>query len=429
MTKLLEFLLVLLTLGLVSSGILVHDAQAQAVTYYPFNKEDGPFEPLARALLWSYVNGFNDHVWALTTGGVLHRVEAAAAYLGEGTEPMADVAAFMSISDYYGYTTSFGSSASVKMGWPYRVFDRNTGSFLNRPGSLSIPMRVRYRIRVETDLDATASSSYAVAKGYFEVRDYVASGEIYANDGEKSESAGALTFDYTGPPWPQLYMKIEVSAGVNLPTETKAYSASAEAEALVDPYLYIDPTSPLADELEVRTLKSIDAPEDDPSSWVPAIETPVDFIPTTATVDTNPRTVNGVGSETTKISGNLASNGTGLESKTMKLYYQNASAEYETPGGNWIHIVDVSTGSGGHYEYDWNPDDGLATGNYSIKAAFEGDVDHVASSATTGVDTIPNIVIVPEMPLETIAALATVTLISAEIVVLRKKRVIKLHIS
>lgn len=197
----------------------------------------------------------------------------------------------------------------------------------------------------------------------------------------------------------------------------------------MDPYLYIDPASLLADELEIRTLKSIDAPLDDPSSWVQVVDTPVDFIPTTATVDTHPRTVNEVGSEVTKISGNLASNGTGLVGKTMKLYYQNASAEYETLGGNWTHIADVTTSSGGYYEYDWNPEDGLATGNYCIRAVFDGDVDYLPSSATTGVDAIPNPVIVPEMPLETIAVLATMTLTSAEVVVLRKKRAVKLHVS
>jgi len=229
-----------------------------------------------------------------------------------------------------------------------------------------------------------------------------------------------------------LRMEIEAHASVHIVTpsgsqSTKDFSTEGEAAAVVDPYMYIDPTFPLADELEVRTLKSIDAPEDDLSSWVLAVETPVGFIPTNATVDTNPRTVNEIGSETTKISGNLAGNGTGLEGKTMKLYYQNASAEYETPSGNWTHIVDVSTGSGGYYEYDWNPEDALATGHYCIKAVFEGDVDHVPSSATTGVDAIPNLVIVPEMPLVTIAALATMTLTSAGMVVLRRKRTIKPH--
>jgi hypothetical protein len=225
-------------------------------------------------------------------------------------------------------------------------------------------------------------------------------------------------------------MDIETSANVdiNLPG-TPRMSGYCEAEAVVDPYLYIDQASPLADELEIRTLKSIDAPLDDPSSWVLAVDTHIDFIPTAATVDTNPRIVNEIGGETTKISGNLASNGTGLEGKTMKLYYQNASTEYETPGGNWTHIADVSTGSGGYYEYDWNPEDALATGHYCIKAVFEGDVDHVPSSATTGVDATPNLVIVPEMPLVTIAALAAMTLTFAEMVVFRKKRTIKLHVS
>jgi hypothetical protein len=426
--RLFEFLLVLLMLGFISSGFVVHDVQAQVVNYYPFNKGDGPFEPLAGAGLWSYVSGFNDDIWNSISGGVLHRVEAAAAYLGEGTKPMADVAAFMSISDYYGYTTSYGARAEVDMGWPYRIFDRNTGNFLNRPGSLSIPMRVKYRVYVDTDLDATASASYAVAHGYFEVRDYVSSEDLTASNGKNLGTAGTLTFTLTGPPWPVLNMVIDIDVGVNLPTETKAYSASAEAEAIVDPYLYIDPAFPLADELEVRTLKSIDAPEDDPSSWVPAVDTPVSFFPTT-TVDTNPRTVNEIGSETTKISGNLTSNGTGLEGKTMKLYYQDAPAEYETPRGNWTHIANVSTNSGGYYEYDWNPEDALATGNYCIKADFEGDVDYLPRSATTGIDAIPNPVVVPEIHMGTIAVLATMTLTFAEMIVFRKKRTIKLHVS
>jgi hypothetical protein len=433
LVKLLGFLFVLLMLGLVSSGVVVHHVQAQVVDFYPF--KEGIYDPLAGAGLWSALSGHIDYFHVNPTwGGLFHRVESAALYFGHGTEPMAAAATHASVEETNANQLAWSAKAYAHMSWPYRVFDRNTGSFLNRPGSLSIPMHARYRIGVVTDVELLLRGSmYAVAKGHFEVTDYVSSGDIVAVNGKNSGSAGTLHFDYTGPPWPKLRMVIEANADVSITTPGGSqssidFSAVGEAEAVVDPYLYIDPAFPLADELELRTLNSIDAPLDDPSSWVPAVETPVSFIPTT-TVDTNPRTVNEIGSETTKISGNLTSNGTGLEGKTMILYYQNASAEYETPSGNWTHIANVTTGSGGHYEYDWNPEDALATGNYCVKAVFEGDVDHLPSSATTGVDAIPNLVIVPEMPLETIAVLATMMLTSAEVVVLRKKRTNKLHVS
>jgi hypothetical protein len=426
-------------LGLISSGVVVHHVQAQGWDINPWEGE--AYEPLARAELWATMNGHSDtsETQGPTNEAVWHRVRGAAVYAGEGTKPSAGAAAYESISNYYGWPEHFEANAWADLYWPFQVFDRNTGSFLNRPGSLSIPMKVDYHIHVSVKAETTEEP---FAEGSFSIGSVAANGSVAAyrrawwDLGEKTEGSvlphGTLTFDYTGPPWLPLSVEIETSArvSIDLPGGLVLTSwAECEAEAVVDPYLYIDPASPLADELEVRTLKSIDAPEDDPSSWVLAVDTPIDFIPTTATVDTNPRTVNEVGSETTKISGNLASNGTGLEGKTMKLYYQNASAEYETPSGNWTHIANVITGSGGHYEYDWNPEDGLTTGNYSIRAVFDGDVDYLPGSATTGVDAIPNLVIVPEMPLETIAVLATMTLTFAEIVVLRKKRKIKLHVS
>ena len=130
------------------------------------------------------------------------------------------------------------------------------------------------------------------------------------------------------------------------------------------------------------------------------------WIRTMLTVDTDPRTVNKIGSETTKIFGRLKSGETGLGGKTVKLYYQYASTEYGYIDGTWTHIASVATDTGGYYEHYWNPDDTLENGYYCIRAEFEGDPDYQPCSATTGVDLVPNLFVIPEYMLGTILGLA-----------------------
>ena len=127
---------------------------------------------------------------------------------------------------------------------------------------------------------------------------------------------------------------------------------------------------------------------------------------TTLTVDTDPRTVDKIGSETTKIFGCQKSGETGLGGKTVKLYYQYASTEYGYIDGTWTHIASVTTDTGGYYEHYWNPDDTLENGYYCIKGEFEGDPDYQPCSATTGVDLVPNLFVIPEYALGTILGLA-----------------------
>lgn len=129
---------------------------------------------------------------------------------------------------------------------------------------------------------------------------------------------------------------------------------------------------------------------------------------TTITVSCNPTTVLKTGTQVTTISGQLISLGSGVSGKAVNLYYQGGATGPNQPptDGTWILIIQTSTGGGGGYSYAWDPPDTLPNGYYWIKASFEGDLDYSPSSATTGVNTVSNLFVIPEYAVGTILALA-----------------------
>jgi len=381
-------LLVLLMLSLISSGIVVHPVHAQPTFDMPSEPGSGTYEPLARAGLWSTKNFHSDYTVDLGDF-FLHKVQSAAVYAGAGTKPMADVEEYIVVRcgadpAYYYNAVSAGIND-----WPYQIRDKTTGEFLSSTtATLPVPMIVGYSMELSApDIWATEASAY------FGVSPYMCGASAWKNGEGQSGGdplSGAVSFTWSDP-WPPLSIYLHASAMSWISTLPGAVYSSM-ASAVVDPYLYIDPESPLADQLQVYTLKAYNASMDDPSSWVPAVDPPVDFIPTTVTVNTSTGTVNRIGGETTKISGNLTSEGTELVGKTVELHRQYDSTAYRIPVPiyeTWTHIADVSTGPGGYYEYDWNPEETLASGHYWIKAEYDGDVDHMQSSNTTDVDVIP----------------------------------------
>jgi predicted GH43/DUF377 family glycosyl hydrolase len=128
---------------------------------------------------------------------------------------------------------------------------------------------------------------------------------------------------------------------------------------------------------------------------------------TTITVGCNPTTVLKTGTQVTTISGQLVSLGSGVPDKAVNLYYQAGATGPNQPptDGTWILLIQTSTGGGGGYSFAWDPPDTLPNGYYWIKASFEGDLDYGPSSATTGVDMVSNLFVIPEYALGTILAL------------------------
>lgn len=123
--------------------------------------------------------------------------------------------------------------------------------------------------------------------------------------------------------------------------------------------------------------------------------------------------MNKIGDETTKIFGTLTSGETGLKGKTVKLYYQMSLPNMEHFQMGMDPIGSVITGDNGYYEYIWKLLDDLPIGYYWIKAEFLSNDSYEPSSAKTGVFGIPNLLVIPMTPLGTIAALASMMMASA----------------
>jgi len=140
--------------------------------------------------------------------------------------------------------------------------------------------------------------------------------------------------------------------------------------------------------------------------------------PTTITVDCDPDNVEPGGSTT--ISGQLTSDGSGLSGKSVDLYYAPADSATGDPTDSWTPITTVTTGTGGAYSHTWYPP-GEYCDYWAVKATFAGDSDYEGSEAKTGVALNPNLHIIPETPLGAMAALASMTLILAAVMLYKRK--------
>lgn len=146
---------------------------------------------------------------------------------------------------------------------------------------------------------------------------------------------------------------------------------------------------------------------------------------TSLNVSCNPTAINKYGDEATLISGFLtdANDRAGISGATVTLAYAYASTEYGTPPPDtkWTTIGTALTKADGSYSYVWDPPVELENGYYWISASFAGDAakEYLQSSAHTGVDLVPNLLIVPEQS----TALAVASLMAAlAIFMLRTRR-------
>jgi hypothetical protein len=78
------------------------------------------------------------------------------------------------------------------------------------------------------------------------------------------------------------------------------------------------------------------------------------------------------------------------------------------------------TGSGGYYEYEWDVPSGLPNGFYWIEVEFDGDATCPPIYGTTGVQLVPNLLVVPSFSYGALAALAAC--FAAYAIVARLKR-------
>lgn len=79
------------------------------------------------------------------------------------------------------------------------------------------------------------------------------------------------------------------------------------------------------------------------------------------------------------------------------------------PSGPWTLISAGSTDASGNYTVTWSPP---ATGTYYFKADFEGNIDYLSSSATSGPSSM---VAVPELPLGAFGVTVLLTIAITEI--------------
>jgi hypothetical protein len=213
-------------------------------------------------------------------------VREAAVY-ANGNEPMVTAIASASVTAYGGPV--YGSAEAVLSNWPYLIFNKATGTPIANYQQ-SIPLELQYSFSM------TPTGSYAYAYG-----------EIYFGDAKATEGIGTIaqtsfqegTGDYAfmsssgspegtlsvtyflngGPLTLSITAQAEVNAQITPPNspEGNIYWPLSEAQAVVDPYVYIDPSSPLAGQLQVYVGKTANANPSDPSEWTPSVQTSIDL--------------------------------------------------------------------------------------------------------------------------------------------------------
>lgn len=99
----------------------------------------------------------------------------------------------------------------------------------------------------------------------------------------------------------------------------------------------------------------------------------VTTVTTSLAITFSPITVNRTASATATISGELTSEGTGLQSKTIKVF--------RSSGSDWVQIGTATTSAGGAYSYSWTVPSDLPGGSYRLRAVFDGDTNYPACSA------------------------------------------------
>lgn len=256
----------------------------------------GTFEPFADVGLFSTA-GCNWGLGVKHPGGSADWGGDGAVYAGGGIKPMAFASSHASIScDQYEcireappfehrFTTTIGSWDLGDIAWPYKIV-RKDGQILD-PNE-SIPMIAAYAMDLSpSGEEATAGGTSA--QGTVMLR-LGLSGKVIASAvcakgipaGSKAcpdSPVGTLSFTVTGSQADNLIVQVvaftqTIARGMVCPGGAMDpcvfVSSSTKAQAVVDPFLFIDPASPLADELEVLCLKSEESGE-----FVPCDRTPL----------------------------------------------------------------------------------------------------------------------------------------------------------
>jgi hypothetical protein len=81
-----------------------------------------------------------------------------------------------------------------------------------------------------------------------------------------------------------------------------------------------------------------------------------------------------------QINGDLTSNGAGIQNAPVLLSYS------VTNGASWQDLTSVHTGSDGSYSALWFP---AATGDYMLKAVYQGDINYLGASKIVNFSIVP----------------------------------------
>ncbi len=198
-----------------------------------------------------------------------------AGYSGYGMEPMTDVTATASSQD--GTMTEQGG---VRITWPIQIVRRD-GTAFTIP--TFIPVKIDYQMSVLAEGAGATSSAQATGQVgvinnntkefmvWVSCSAYSSTDQISCSrNGEPDAGdirSGTLTLSLLAGT--KIWIQIISSARV----EASPIS-SAQTYAIVDPYVYVDASSPLAAEVEVKTLKQIGL-ADTLSNYVPHVRTPI----------------------------------------------------------------------------------------------------------------------------------------------------------
>jgi hypothetical protein len=287
--------LVLLISVLISSCLLIHSAQADTPTAtVGVIPHEGYWNPLANSGLSPYASGFEENsTWLFGDECTYTQHMDEAAVYANGKEPMvfATSSASSALDPSYGpgdqYVVSLGSAVGSVGGWSYLIFDKTTGKPLdsNRYHE-SIPVDLSYSMSLSASgVSAVAMGSVYGAMnggaGLFAHRMEAAGAEVdwaqsqmeASNESYPgSPAAGTLSYNYQGYGG---LLRITVSASVDAMAGSVGAigpgwpPGSSDAQAEVDCHVFIDPSSPLAGQLQIYVAKTANATANDLSQWTP----------------------------------------------------------------------------------------------------------------------------------------------------------------
>ena len=216
-------------------------------------------------------------------------VREAAVY-ANGNEPMAVTIAYASETAALGEV--YGRASADLENWPFLVFSKATGTPLAKNPE-SIPVDLSYIFSMTTPTPTGTDGSPAFGGGAFALGritfgdtvtgvaasfDQGAGDYAYENSESTSSPQGTLSITYSVNAGP-LMLGIDVTAFASASVDPQVGNnwPLAEAQAVADPYAYIDPSSPLAAQLQVYVGTTANANPSIPSEWTPSVQTPIDL--------------------------------------------------------------------------------------------------------------------------------------------------------